>query len=947
MAESPVIYLLGKLASFCENEIQHMREGREELIALRGEFERIKAFLRVADSMEEHNEEVKVWIKQIREVAYEAEDALDEFKLLLAHDHEGSGLLYKIPCCVRNMKARYRLTAAIRSISSRMKDICEGHQRLSKKLKRVQQGSSSTREDDPWQDHRADAVFVEKSGLVGIEEPKTRLTQWLVGGIPEREVISVSGMGGLGKTTLAKQVFDDPVVRKHFPVRAWVTLSPSSKTEELLMDMLQQIASRIMKPVPSGADTLDIDWLKMMIKRLLQGRRSRYLIVLDDVWHMDKWDAVKYALPNNNHGSRIMITTRNAELAQASCTEFVGKVYEMQPLPVEQSQKLFCRKTFKKNACPSHLEEICTDILKKCEGLPLAIVAISGVLATKDKRRIDEWDLVRRSLQSEIDGNDKLKNMKKVLSLSFNDLPYYLKSCLLQISVFPEAYAIERMRLTRHWVAEGFVEMKDAKTMEEVADDYLNELVNRSLIHVVERDSDGRIKSCRIHGLLRRIITSKSRDQNFAAIVDEQSSVWPDRIRRCSVHNELQIGQQNLSLSHLRSLYIFGVDKFSLYRILAGDLKLLSVLDLQNAPLRRFPVQIVDMRSVKFLSLRHTQIQTLPTSMGRLQNLETLDLKHTHVISLPIEIMKLQRLCHLLVYRYQTVSYTHYKYGFSTPAQIGALQSLQKLCYIDADDDRTNNVISELGKLNQLRRLCILKLKKEDGRKLCWSIAKLTNLQSLAVYSLGDDEEIDLQNLSSPPPLLQRIYLRGRMRALPHWIASMHGLAKLHLSWCLLKEDPLPSLQDLPNLVHLELLQVHDWQTLCFKAKGFQKLKILGLDYYEELTFVQIEEEAMSNLEKLMIQRCKQLKSMPSGIEHLTKLKVLEFFDMPEELTEKLKLEEKDGDYQKVARAAELRYGYWRDGAWDVTSVERSGKEQSSRPQDTTMKRSNLPPCWK
>lgn len=136
MAESPVIYLLGKLASFCENEIQHMREGREELIALRGEFERIKAFLRVADSMEEHNEEVKVWIKQIREVAYEAEDALDEFKLLLAHDHEGSGLLYKIPCCVRNMKARYRLTAAIRSISSRMKDICEGHQRLSKKSKK-------------------------------------------------------------------------------------------------------------------------------------------------------------------------------------------------------------------------------------------------------------------------------------------------------------------------------------------------------------------------------------------------------------------------------------------------------------------------------------------------------------------------------------------------------------------------------------------------------------------------------------------------------------------------------------------------------------------------------------------------------------------------------------------------------------------------------------------
>ncbi|XP_030535481.1 disease resistance protein RPM1-like [Rhodamnia argentea] len=947
MAESPVIYLLGKLASFFENEFQHMRQGREEMIVLRGEFERIKAFLRVADSMEESNEEVKVWIKQIREVAYDAEDALDEFKLLLAHDHEGRGLLYKIPCCIRNMKARYQLTAAIKSISCRMKDICESHQRLSEKSNRDQEGSSSTCEDDTWQDHRADAVFVEKSGLVGIEEPKKKLTQWLVDGISEREVISVVGMGGLGKTTLVKQVFDDPVVKKHFPVRAWVTLSPSSKTEELLMDMLQQIASTIMKPVPSGADTMNIDWLKMMIKSFLQGRRSRYLIVLDDVWHMDKWDAVKYALPNNNRGSRIMITTRNGELAQASCTEFDGQVYEMQPLPVEQSWKLFCRKTFKKNLCPSHLQDICTDILKKCEGLPLAIVAISGVLATKDKRRIEEWDLVRRCLRSEIDGNDKLKNMKKVLSLSFNDLPYYLKSCLLQTSIFPEAHIIERMRLTRQWVAEGFVEMKDAKTMEEVADGYLNELVYRSLIHVVERDKDGRVKSYRIHGLLRKIIISKSRDQNFAAIVDEQSSAWPDRIRRCSIHNELQIGQQNLSLSHLRSLYVFGVDKFSLYRILSGDLKLLSVLDLQNAPLRRLPVQVVDMRCLKFLSLRHTQIQTVPTFIGRLQNLETLDLKHTYVTSLPVEIMKLQRLCHLLVYRYQTVSYTHYKHGFSTPAHIGALQSLQKLCYIDAEDDRTNNVISELGKLNQLRRLCILKLKKEDGRKLCWSIAKLTNLQALAVSSLRDDEDIDLQYLSSPPPLLQRIYLRGRMQALPHWIANMHSLVKLHLRWCCLKEDPLPSLQDLPNLVHLELLQVYDWHTLCFKAKGFQKLKILGLDYFEDLTFVQIEREAISSLEKLIIQRCKQLKSMPSGIEHLTKLKVLEFFDMPEELTEKLKLAEKDEDYQKVAHVPELRYGYWRDGAWDVTSVERSGEEWSSRPQDTMTKRSNLPPCWK
>ncbi|KAK3435283.1 hypothetical protein EUGRSUZ_D02631 [Eucalyptus grandis] len=943
MAEAAVLYLLSKLESFAETAVQQQREGHEEWMSLMREFERIKAFLKAADSMEECNEEVKVWVKQVREIAYEAEDLLDEYTQLSVQDHQSEGFLRMIQTSVRNRKARHRLISAMKGISPRIKSICEGQQRLFDGFSTTERGSSSTSsyEDNKWQDHRGDALLVEKSDLVGIEEPKKELVEWLVQGASQCQVISVVGMGGLGKTTLVKQVYDDPAVKKRFTARAWVTLSPSSRTDELLSDMLQQIASSITKTLPSEAETSKSSCVRMVIKDFLQERRLKYLIVLDDVWDMNKWDAVKCAIPNNNNGSRIMVTTRKSDLASASGTGCSGKVYNMKPLSSEQSHELFCRKTFKEKACPSHLEEICRQILKKCEGLPLAIVAISGVLATKDIRRIDEWELVLRSLRSEIDGNEKLKNLKQVLSLSFNDLPYYLKSCFLHLSIFPEALVVERMRIIRLWVAEGFVERKEGKTLEEVAEDYLDELLNRSLIQVAETTSDGRVKKCRVHDLLLEIIIPKARDQNYAIIDHEHRGPWPERVRRLSIHKAFQIARENRSLSCLRSLFMFCVDESCVVDALSSELNLLSVLNLEHAPVSRFPGQVLNMKCLRFLSLRSSCIRTLPSSIGNLQNLETLDLKGTHVVALPVEIAKLQRLRHLLVYRYETISYTHNKYGFKTPADIGALRSLQKLCYIEVDDERNGRNITGLGKLNQLRRLCVLKLRREDGRNLCSSIAKLTNLSSLAVYAL-DDQEIELRHLSSPPRLLQRIFLRGHLETLPSWIANHHSLVILYLKMSCLRDDPLESLRNLPSLVHLELLHAYNWQTLCFKAKGFMKLKILGLDLFEELEFIQVEKEAMPCLEKLTVLRCKLFKDLPLGIEHLNMLKVLEFFDLPDELVQKLKPDKQNEDYQKVAHVPEIHYGYWREQGWDVTSIETTVEEEGSRLQSSS-KRGNEP----
>lgn len=927
MAESLVNILLPKLTSFINDAVQL----REEVMYVKEEMERIRAFLRVADYLEETDEEVRVWVKQIQDIAFDTEDALDEFRLLLGHDHEGpsglSGLLQRISCCVRNLKARYRIVANIQQISLRVRSVCEGHQRLRDKLILTEQGWSLDRNRERnWQDPRGNALLLDETDLVGIEEPKKQLVEWLVEGSHDMEVVSVVGMGGLGKTTLVKQVFEDPIVKKQFAVSAWITLSRSFNFEVILKELLLQIMRVIEKPLPPGADTntMSSHWLKMTVREMLRTRS--YLIVLDDVWCVREWHTIKYVLPNSVYGSRVMITTRNAELASTAQKESRGKAFHMKPLTVEQSWKLFCRKTFQRKSCPSHLEQICKNILRRCEGLPLAIVDISGVLATKDESRINDWDVVCRSIGAEIDGNDRLEDLKKVLLLSFTDLPYYLKSCFLLLSVFPDGCEIRHKRLIRLWIAEGFVERKEGKMLEEVAEDYFNELLSRSLLQVVKTTSDGRVKTCRIHNFLWEIVVSKSMDQSFATRVGHQRDAWPERARRLSIHNTdmAQVIQQNKSFPQLRSLYMFDEERPFPIGVLSDQVKLLRVLDFEGAPPAIFPAQIVDCRCLTYLSLRGSKVKAIPSLIGKLRNLQTLDLKHTSVSSLPTEILKLQKLRHLLVYRYEhSRDMRYFKHGFKGLSGIGALKSLQKLCFIEAECEGNNSTVKELRGLTQLRRLGILKLRKEDGKDLCSAIENLSNLQALSLTSVNNDESLDVNHLASPPNLLQRVYLNGKLEALPGWIGSLHHLAMLHLRWSKFKNDPLVSLQSLPNLLQLELVGVYSGTKLRFNAKGFTKLRSLGIINFDPLRCIEFDGGAMPVLEKLFIERCNLLEKLPSGIEFLTKLKVLAFIDMSDVFTENLLKDEEEEDRKKFAHVPEVHYGFWKDGYLDLHSVRR------------------------
>ncbi|KAM3323364.1 hypothetical protein P3S67_004515 [Capsicum chacoense] len=443
-------------------------------------------FLGVADAFEEGDAEVKVWVRQVRDVANDIEDVINE-SMLLSYDHHFHGsccFIAKLFFSIRNIKSRHKLVFKIQAIKARVHHIALGHQRYRYKYYVPEQGSSSNQAYDTTNDRRGDALLLEETELVGIENPRQQLIGWLVEDDPRLKVVSVMGMGGSGKTTLVKKVYEDAKAKKNFNSLAWITVSTSFKVEEVLKDMIQQLYDEVKQPAPVGLSTMSSNRLKTIAKVFLQSRT--YVLVFDDVWSIQAWEAIRYALPHVNNGSRVILTTRLLDVAFFCRIETNGYVYEVKPLSTEESWILFCRKAFCGNSCPSHLESISRNILKKCGGLPLAIVAIGGVLATKNRNNIREWGMLNHSLGPELDSNNKFESMRIVLLLSFNNLPYYLKPCVLYLSIYPEDHLMERNTLIYRWIMEGFVKQKDRRTVEDVADGYLNELINRSLIHPVQ-----------------------------------------------------------------------------------------------------------------------------------------------------------------------------------------------------------------------------------------------------------------------------------------------------------------------------------------------------------------------------------------------------------------------------------------------------------------------------
>nr|XP_027081479.1 disease resistance protein RPM1-like [Coffea arabica] len=941
MAEEVLSFVLDQLSTFLREEGRLLGGLWQEVQFIRDELGHMRAFLREAEAKEEDAQpRLQEWIKQVREAAYDTEDILDEFVARFAR-HRATGFygsVRRIFSSIKNLRARHRVASEIQIIKSRIKSISEAHQRY--------QSESSSNSLPPvnnttWRYSRDDALLVEEAKLVGIDQPKNHLiSELLEGDDHQLKVVSVVGMGGLGKTTLVKKVHEDPEVRRRFPVRAWVTVSETCDFQFLLKDLIRQLHKEGNKAVTQSIESSNTTELKEIIKDFLQ-QAGRYAIVFDDVWDVEFWNTIKFALPESCCGNRVMLTTRKADVASASCSESGGLVYRMEPLSIEDSWTLFCNKIFNGGTCPGHLMDVAKGILEKCEGLPLAIIAISGLLASKDVNRMDEWEMVRRSLGGELEGTGKLDRVKKILSLSYSDLPWHLKICLLYTSIYPEDYEIECSDLINLWIAERFVEWREGMSIEDVAWGWLSELVNRSLIQVTKVYYEGLPDYCRIHDLLREVIVLKSREQNMVTITTGQPMMRPsEKVRRLVVHtsssNNTQDHQQRRSycFDHLQSFVTFGSMSPLLFKLLLSDVlrssKLLKVLHLGGQETQEdIPNEVFKMFHLKYLYLGGTRVERVPKAIGKLQHLEFLDLSNTRVRELPMEILKLQKLRVLKVYqRVDSFDDDYGFHGFKAPSNMGGLLALEVLDCIDASSGST--VVKEIGKLTQLRELGITKLRREDGKELCSSLAKLTSLHRLSIESIGegndDHEIIDLNHhpsSSSSSSFLQSLHLLilcGRLEKMPQWVAHLHGLVRIDLNWSRLRgdEDPLESLRHLPNLGKINFCGSYQGEGLCFQAGGFLNLKKLHLKRMEGLRWMRVEEGALPRLHQLILDQLPLLEELPLGIQHLSHLQGLYLYEMSSEMIEKVENQKEESeDYTRIAHIPEIVIGcYTEDGEW-------------------------------
>ncbi|XP_058109111.1 putative disease resistance protein At1g50180 [Magnolia sinica] len=867
--ESVVGFLLQKLTDPIIQEAIFLDGVRDQVEWLEEEFTRMRCFLKDADAKQDSDVRVKNWVRNVRNVAYDAEDAIDIFVFKIAPLRQRGflGRIRRYAFIFHDLSALHKLGLEIERIKTKISSISES--RLAYGIENIGQGGGTSSSGLSLQEWRLTSPLAQEPDFVGFEKDLEILVDRLTKG-KRRFVVSVVGMGGLGKTTLTKKVYNDTRVKTHFQSFAWISISQ----EYGVRDLLQNIMNCYMVLSEEEIKKMNIFQLRHKISEYLQGKR--YLMVLDDIWTNEAWDALKDAFPDMNNGSRVMLTTRNKDVALHADARSLP--YELRFLETDESWELFCKKTFPRQDtdCPPELETLGREIVAKCHGLPLAIVVIGGLLSRKEPW---EWENIHKSISWQfVEGQPEIS---RILSLSYKDLPYHLKPCFLYLGIFPEDYEFQAKKLIQLWAAEGLLQQRGNEKLEEVGKDCLKELIQRSLIQLAKRSSSGGIKSCRIHDLLRDLSILEAKEDKFLQVHRENvDALSTSTARRLAIYRNAssECTSSKFSAPRLRSFLIYTqVDEKherKPEKFLYQGFKLLRVLDLHNVAIKSLPSEIGALIHLRYLGCTNTFLKMLPSSIGNLRNLQTLTVTtYNDAVNIPIIMEKMKQLRHVQVKSaYQGSSYVSWGV-IKGHERVNQISNLQTLSYVKAGEW----MVGCLGKLTNLRKLGI---NLDDGpyvEVLYKSIVKLDCLQSLSVNGSQLPSNLHFTCLSK----LIKLRLVGILEKLPESTEFPTNLTKLTLLLSHLKQDPLATLDKLKNLRILRLLKgSYEGKQMACSEQGFPQLESLHLEDLDQLAEWSVAEGAMPSLLHLHISGCWQLKMLPEGLEYVTTLRKLELWSM-------------------------------------------------------------------
>ncbi|XP_060179299.1 putative late blight resistance protein homolog R1A-10 [Lycium barbarum] len=743
-AYAAVTSLMGTIHLISQSNL-HLKKGHKEHLKLL--YEKVGSLLEYLDNSDD--EPVKDLQKKFIDLAHEAEDKIEsQVRLIVEKDEQ-------IPAM-----AHWRLLKILRRA---IHDIGLVKEKLVKQRKNnnLHAGNRSLGISISARSY----VSTLENDMVGYNIEQQHMQGQLTGHSSELEVISIAGMGGIGKSTFAKRMFFDPSILSFFDVRGWITVSKDYSLRKMLLCLLQDTTG-----VKEKLDNLsDIGELADHVQKSLKGRR--YLIVVDDIWSTEAWDEIRMCFPENSNRSRILLTTRDMKVAQYA--SFPKDPFPMRFLEPEESWNLFCQKAFGKIDCPTKFENIAKVIVENCKGLPLMISVVAGTLSSK--RTLSHWTTVAQSVSSLVNLDD-YQRCSGLLALSYSQLPSHLKACFLYFGVFPKASEISVKKLIRLWAAEGLLEPTGHEGLEKVSVNLLHDLIDKSLVVVSKQSLEGKIKTCRIHDLLHDLCLKEAESDNLLYVVDPPISrtsirVCPQGRRWVSVHSipcyffsVISFDDHSkrscfpsslfhdLTYSKTRSLHFISSVMERHLELGLDHFKLLRVLDLDTLSFGYFPSEILQLVSLRYLAVIVSRISTdLPIS--NLWNLQTIivpqdDLERSGTMYLPNGIWEMSQLRHLhstrmYLYSPSEVSANEVKYrvlenlqsvsGLSphccTKEIFEGIKKVKKLGISGTEDEFDSE--EDMKIISMLPKLEVLKLKRDafasgtDVRPDVWEVTEM------------------------------------------------------------------------------------------------------------------------------------------------------------------------------------------------------------------------------
>ncbi|GAB4837421.1 hypothetical protein Ancab_039600 [Ancistrocladus abbreviatus] len=545
MAGAVVASVANWIGTQLSNEVRFLLGVEDQVQSLKRDLGYIALLLREADSGEEGDDDkIRIFTEQIRQIAFDAEDAVDNYILKFGSSFStnvGGNFLKKFFCILCKCRC-----LDIHFIGKEMEAIRENIKEAVEQLNQFRniyfiaprEGFNQPR---PHQNVIQTYPHTEDAYVVGREKDVEDLVHQLTYCM-EARVVGIVGAGGVGKTTLARMVYNDTRVKDHFKTAAWVTISQQWNEKDLLIEILCQ-AKRIKEEERTP--------IKNMSERELVGaiygflNEKQYVLVMDDMWERKAWDCIHPAIAHKESGSKVIITTRKDHLP--SQVHWNCIIHKPGLLTEEQSWELFKKIALENKDTQPAADDAALRLgramSEKCDGLPLGVVTLAGLLRTKDTY---EWERVSRTFNS-ILLNDQGpqqygRSIYQALTLSYYDLPHYLKLCFLYLALFPEDYKIPAKRLTRMWVAEGFVITHAVnESVEDVAAQYLDELIQRCVVQVVEKSfTTGKASKCRLHDLTPDFCLAKAEEQCFLRVLSSANqsntmTVTSTQLRRASI----------------------------------------------------------------------------------------------------------------------------------------------------------------------------------------------------------------------------------------------------------------------------------------------------------------------------------------------------------------------------------------------------------------------------